>query len=77
MTSFSIYITKLPILPVQIWTTDSKLKIKEGFESVIKIWTGGRQFKLIKFGPRKSGEGKEGWNRQSSGIEEWIYLRLQ
>ena len=23
---------------------DSKLKIKKGFESVIQIWTGGRQF---------------------------------
>lgn len=29
-----------------------KLKIKEGFESVIRVKTGGRQFKLIKFGPR-------------------------
>jgi hypothetical protein len=36
------------LLPVQIWTTDYKLKIKEGFESEIQIWTGGRQFKFIK-----------------------------
>ena len=36
---------------VQIWTTDSKLKIKEGFESVIKSWIGGRHLKFIKVGP--------------------------
>jgi len=28
----------------------SKLKIKEGFEWVIQIWTRGRQFEFIKFG---------------------------
>ena len=38
-------------LPVQIWTTDSKLKIQEGFKSVIQIWGGGRQLKFINFGP--------------------------
>ena len=27
-------------LPVQIWTTNLKLKIQKGFESVIQIWTG-------------------------------------
>ena len=29
---------------IQIWTTDSKWKFQEGFESVIQIWTSGRQF---------------------------------
>ena len=37
------------LLPVQIWTTDYKLKIKEGFESVILIWAGGKQFKFSNF----------------------------
>ena len=32
------------VTPVKLWTTDSKLKIREGFESVIQIWTGDRQF---------------------------------
>ena len=31
-------------------SADIKLQIKEGFVSVIQIWTGGRQFKFIKFG---------------------------
>ena len=46
------YVAELTTAPVQIWTTDSKLKIQEGFESAIQIWTGGSQFsgKFIKFG---------------------------
>ena len=45
------YVAELPnAVPVQIWTTDSKLKIKERFKSAIKVWTGGEQFKFIKFG---------------------------
>ena len=31
-------------LPIQSY----KLKIKEGYESEIQIWTSGRQFKFIK-----------------------------
>ena len=31
-------------MPVQICTIDKKLKIKEGFESAIQIWTGVMQF---------------------------------
>ena len=45
------YVAGNYLLLVQIWTTESKLKIKEGFESVIQIWTGSRQFKFIKFSP--------------------------
>ena len=30
--------------PVKIQTNDTKFKIQEGFESVIQIWTGCRQF---------------------------------
>ena len=34
-----------------IWTTNSKGNTYEGFEAVIQIWIGGKQFKFIKFGP--------------------------
>ena len=33
-----------------IWTTDLKTKIEERLKSVIQIWTGGWQFKFIKYG---------------------------
>ena len=33
-------------------STGSKIKIKEGFQSVIQNWIGGEQFKFNKFGPR-------------------------
>ena len=39
------------ILPVQIWTTDSKLKIKEVFESMFPNWTSIGHFEFIKFNP--------------------------
>jgi len=35
-----------------LWTTDSKCKIKKEVKSVIQIWTGDVQLKIITFSPR-------------------------